>query len=205
MFQTNSFAKNGNENGNRNTGKLIILLTVGVGIVLVLVLLLSRGMTVEDILAHIPSHVPLAILVFLLLFALKTITIFVPMNLLYLAAAAIFPPVMAILVSFSGVIVSMSIGYIGGKKLGQEGAEKLFKKNPKLEAFVEKRKDNVTALCSLGRLSPVHFDPFSMLCGAMNLPFLKYIGASLLGVAPKLIPVVLFGYGLISLVQNAWL
>ena len=183
--------------------KTVVIFAILSGIVFLLLSL--RGLTVEDILAHIPSHMFLAILVFLLLFALKTLTIFVPMNLLYLAAAAIFSPIVAIMVSFLGVIVSMSIGYLGGKKLGKEGAEKLLRKNPKLGTFVQKRKGNVTALCSLGRLSPVHFDPFSMLCGAMELPFLKYIGASLLGVAPKLIPVVLFGYGLISLVQGFWL
>ena len=196
MQDTKSFVKN----ISKNIGKKAAFLAITGGIVLLLFLL--RGITVEDILVYIPGHVPLAILVFLLLFALKTITVLFPMNLLYLAAAAIFSPILAIGVSFAGVIVSMTIGYFGGKKLGKDGAEKLLKKNPRLEAFVEKRKCNVTALCSLGRLSPIHFDPFSMLCGAMELPFLKYIGASLLGVAPKLIPVVLFGYGLVSMVQN---
>ena len=187
--------------GKINKRRLLIVLAVGV---IVLFLFLMRGIAVEDILAYMPRRAPFAILVFMMLFALKTITIFFPMNLLYLAVAAMFPPIPAIMISYAGVMVCMSIGYIGGKKLGVDEMENMLKRNPRLGHFVEKRRDNVFSLCFLGRVSPVHFDPFSMLCGAMSLPFIKYMGASLLGVTFKLVPIVLFGFGIISILQSWW-
>ena len=130
---------------------------------------------------------------FIVLYIIKGLAMVVPSSLLYIAAALVFPPLLGILITYVGLTVSLSIGYVLGNRLGEEKVTKMLAKHEKIAGFLDGKKKNLTSLCFITRLLHMPFGLVSLFLGALNMPFLKYIIASLLGVSPIMIPVMFTG------------
>ncbi|MCL2565429.1 MAG: cardiolipin synthase [Defluviitaleaceae bacterium] len=142
-------------------------------------------------LAELPT-VPAAI-VFLLLYALQGAIMVVPTGLLYIGAGLAFPTWLGILITYTGLTVSLSVGYIIGARLGEEKVNKMLSKNKKVSDFLNGNKDNLLFLSFISRLLPTPFGLVSLFFGALKVPFPSYIFMSLLGLSPFMIPVVFAG------------
>jgi len=172
--------------------KKLLAIPIIVGLVL-LILPNLRLVSVENIVASTPASLPLAVLSFILFFSVKAVVMFIPITVLYISVGIVFPFGWAYIISYIGVILSLSIGYFNGKRLGEDKVEKLISKYPKIGSFVERRRGNLTYLCFFSRLIPFPFDIFSMFSGAIRVPFVRYLILSLLGLTPKLILFVFAG------------
>ena len=170
------------------------LLTIPIIIGLVLLILPNlRLVSVENIVARTPASLPLAALSFVLFFSVKAVVMFIPITVLYVSAGIVFPFGWAYIISYIGVILTLSIGYFNGKRLGEDKVESLIGKYPRIGSFMERRRGNLTYLCFFSRLIPFPFDIFSMFAGAIKVPFARYLILSLLGLTPKLILFVFAG------------
>jgi len=148
-------------------------------------------LTIENVVEYTSASIPLAVVAFLIIYALKAVVMVIPIPVLYVAAGVIFPWTWALAVTCMGLIVALTLGYLNGRGLGEDKVEEFIKKHPKVEAFLKDRGDNLSYLCFLSRLIPLPFDLLSMLYGAIKMPFSKYVTMSLLGVTPKAIPFIL--------------
>ncbi|MCL2702102.1 MAG: VTT domain-containing protein [Defluviitaleaceae bacterium] len=166
---------------------IIVLVTVS--------LLFSKtgSMSIEDIVNFVPTSFPLAALVFLLLYFLKAIIPFFPIAVLYVSAGIVFPAVWGIAVSYCGITVMISIGYLIGKTLGENKIEKILKRRGKVADFLYGKKDNLSSLCFISRILPIPEKVTNLFHGAVKMPFGKYICISLLGLSPAMIPLVIAG------------
>jgi len=174
---------------NKNWLRVILL------VLIILVLLPHmRNLTVESIVNYAPASMPLAVLVFIMLYVLKSIVIVVPVSMFYIAAGIVFPVGWALVVTYFCLVVALSLGYMVGKYLGEDKVNKIISKNKKLAAFLsEDKRDNLSSFCFIARVIPVPFDLLSMFCGALNMPYWRYIYLSLLGLSPVVIPFVISG------------
>jgi uncharacterized membrane protein YdjX (TVP38/TMEM64 family) len=127
-------------------------------------------------------------LVFLAIYAIKTVIMIIPAPALYIAAGVTFPTMWAIIITLLGLFINLSLGYFIGKKLGENRAKKLLAKNKKVAAFFENQKESLTSLCFISRVTPLPKDLPSMFFGAVGMPFPKYMVVSLLGISPVMIP-----------------
>lgn len=164
-------------------------------IVLLLIILLPRvkNLTVQDILDYTPESIPLAALAFLGFYVIKSLTMFFPVLVLYIAAGLIFPTGWAIFITIVCLTVSLYIGYFNGRWLGEERVEKLLAEKPYVSEFLESRKEHLPSLCFIARVSPLPFDLLSMFFGAVGMPYWQHILISLLGLCPIMIPYVIAG------------
>jgi len=133
------------------------------------------------------------VLIFLALYALKGAILVVSAILLYVLAGLIFPIWAAFLVTYAGLAVSLSVGYLIGNKLGEHKVNKMIAKQKRIADFVHGNKENLVMLCFVARLFPMSYGLVSMLFGALKVPFFKYLFMSLLGISPRMIPIVLAG------------
>ena len=172
--------------------KKLLVIPIIIGLAL-LILPNLRLVSVENIVASTSTYLPVAMLSFLFFFSVKPIIIFLPITVLYISAGIVFPPVWAYVITYIGVVLTLSIGYYNGKGLGEDKVESLTRKYPKIERFIEKRRENSNYLCFFSRLIPFPVDIFSMVLGAIKVPFIKYLILSILGLTPKLILFVLSG------------
>lgn len=153
----------------------------------------NLNLTLSEIEYYFRSSTFLAIIGILLLYAIKSVTMTIPNSVLYVTAGLMFPTWLALLVSYIGLAISLSIGYLMGCKLGENRVYMLLAKRKCIMNFLDLNKNDMISLCFITQLIALPFGFVSFLFGALKTPFLKYMIASLLGVSPTLIPIVFSG------------
>jgi len=184
-----------------NFFELVYKYKIWIAIFLVLIVALIflpqvQNITVESIVEYVPPSSPLAILVFALIYSAKAIIMFPPLKILYAAAGLIFPAGWGVVITYACLIIASTIGYSIGKRLGEERVRALISKNKKLARLLDKNNNNsftmnMPVICYFARVISIGGDPFSMLCGAIGMPYGKYLISSLLGLSFFMLPIVL--------------
>ena len=156
-----------------------------------------RNASLSDLILILPDTRGAAAVVLFLLFCAKAVVIFIPIFLLYLGAGIVFTPGNAILFTAFCLTAEMTIGYWIGRRLGHHHVQELlerFKVADRVTAYI---RDNSFLSVFAVRLVPgPPPDLVSMLMGATRVGFLEYLAASLLGLMPLMVPVVLIGNAL---------
>ena len=166
----------------------------GIALMIVVALFYLTNMnrfSIDSIVDYTSRSIPIALISFLVLYFIKATVMVIPISALYVSAAIALPLPYAFFITYAGLVVALSVGYLHGKQMGKEKAEELVHRFPKVEKTLEKRRHNLPFLCFFSRLSPIPFDLFSLFSGAMDIPFGKYLLFSLLGTSIKLIPIIL--------------
>ena len=154
--------------------------------------LISR-LTPEEIVRLTPESSMLAASVLLLLYVFKTVTIFMPQVILYMAAGLLFAPLWAVLITLTGMFVEFSLGYYMGRVLGREKVLQRLQKSRRGQMVLGACEDNSIASAFLPRFIPTPTDLGSMFFGAIGMNFGYYLQGSFLGLLPRAIPYVLLG------------
>lgn len=183
---------------NRKFINSIRILLCVVLIFLALTLLYDiRNVSLEDILSHGPkSHLGAALFVFVL-YAIKSVTVFIPLVALQLIVGAMFDPFPALIVNFVGIIICYTIPYYIGKRIDDKHSENLLNKFPKLEKFI--RQDPKGVFIPSLFLRCIGFLPTDLVSaylGTFSTSYFKYITGSLLGSALRIAAVTILGTSL---------
>ena len=169
----------------------ILAFAVWLGIVL-LAIVFRREFTLENVLGYTPANPLPAVLVLMLLFALKSLTVVFYSGILYAVCGLLFPLPLAILLSVCGTLVMSLVSYSLARGLGAAHADALREKHPKLRELEAVRRRNSFAFVVVLRcINIVNFDIGSMYCGAVRLPLAAFLAGSLLG---KLTDIVMFSF-----------
>lgn len=186
-------------------GFYILLALVLVGVLLYFAPRL-RGITVAEILAYTPANLPLAALLIWGLYLIKSLTVFFPLMVLYVAVGTLFPPLWAVLVNLVGLAACCTLPYLMGKRLGKDVVLHLverYEKARQLSAFGNRNSLLLSFLLRVINLLPG--DLVSLLLGADSLSYPSYLLGSLLGLLPVMLPATLLGVGLASPTQMGFL
>ena len=144
--------------------------------------------SVEQIVNFTPKEPAIAALVMLVLFAVKSVVVFVYGGILYAASGIIFPLPKAIVVNTLGTFIMTVIPYFIGKKAGKDVLAKLLAKNSKLELLRDTSNKNgffVSFFVRIVGLLPG--DLVGMYLGASGVGFGKYVVGTMLGLYPAII------------------
>lgn len=77
-----------------------VMAILAIAVILVLIVKISgEPLSVDTIVKYTPKNVVLAVIMLLLLFGLKSLTIVLPLSILYLASGILFSPVAAVFIS----------------------------------------------------------------------------------------------------------
>ena len=160
----------------------VILACVVLGIVY------RKQITVENIVGFTPSNLWLAALVFMGLYAVKSLTAVVYVKLLYAAAGLVFPLPIAILVNIIGSAVEFTIPYVLGRIGGRGAADFIVKRRPKLGRIsVLRNRSNFWFSVFVRAVGLFPADPVSIYFGACGMPYLEFMLGSLVGTLPIMI------------------
>ncbi|MCR5035405.1 MAG: VTT domain-containing protein [Clostridia bacterium] len=169
-------------------------------ILIVIVIANRNKITVDMIINYTPSNLFLAAIVMLLLFALKTMSVFFYSGILYTASGLIFPLPAAVLVNALGLMVMISEGYLNGRFLGSDLVGTVSETYPKIIPILKleyKRPFLFTLLLRMMKI--INFDMGSMYMGATKADYIPYAGASFLTVVPELVLFAVVGKGISDL------
>ena len=174
----------------RRVGKYIrVAVAFAIWVVIVIACIIYREhITVENIVKLIPQNSPAAILVMLLLFAMKSVTVFVYSGLLYAASGILFSLPQAVIVNVIGTVVMASIPFFVGRKAGSARLRRIEEKHPKLDAFCQIKKQKPLFVCLLVRLIGIFpSDIVGIYFGASGMKYRTYICGTVLGFLPMVV------------------
>ena len=172
---------------------------------LIIVIVVNKDkITVDAIISYTPSNLFLAALVLLLLFALKSLSVFFASIVLYTVSGLVFPLPAAILVNSFGVIIMASEAYLMGRIFGSDLIDTIAEKHPKVQPILhlqDKRPFLFTFLLRMLKVSNV--DISSMYMGASHTKFAPYLAASYLAFIPELVLYAVLGSSISNLNPTA--
>lgn len=146
------------------------------------------AISIDDIQSFTPSNYFLAAAIVILIYGIKSISMFVSLTILYVSVGIIFPGSLAILINFIGLIVCMSIPYFIGRYSGSPLVEKVMSKYPKVGKLKEMKKDNEWFFVFIVKiLGFIPNEISSLTLGALNIKYQTYIVASVLAKTPSMI------------------
>lgn len=167
--------------------KKYIIYVICVAIVVVAIFYV-KDLSLNDIKHYTPSNTTLAVLVILGLFALKSLTFVIHIDILYAACAMLFDLPLALTVDLLGTVITFIIPYLVGKHQGYKLYVKLLSKYPKIEAIAKKRENNDFAFTlSVRFIGGIPYDITSYLMGAMGVKFIPYIIAGTIAMIPDIV------------------
>ena len=153
----------------------------------VLALIYRHEISVSTLLSFKPETMVLAVLIMLLVYILKSITVVIDLKILYIASGILFPFPIAIAVNLAGVFLCMSISYLFGRYVLRESARSVLHRYPKLEKLQSLRaRSDLRFACLLRAVAFLPSDPVSMYLGSVEMPFKPYIIGSLIGLFPAM-------------------
>lgn len=162
-------------------GAKVALLCLWAG-VLLLCFCSRERFTVDGVLSYTPESPALAALFLLLLFALKSLSVFVYSGILYMASGILFPLPIAIALNVAGTVVMVSLPYFLGRRVGEGLLDRLMEKYPKLEVLRKIQTDHELLLSFVTRtVNILPSDILSLCMGALGIRYGKYLAGSVAG------------------------
>lgn len=173
--------------------------------VLIIAIIVNRDkITVDMIVHYTPSNLFLAALVLLLLFALKTMSVFFASPILYTASGLLFPLPLALLVNLLGIIIMASEGYLMGRYFGSDLVDTISEKHPKVLPILHLQDGRPFLFTFLLRMLKVsNVDISSMYLGASHTKFVPYAAASCIALIPELVLYAVLGSSISDLNPTA--
>lgn len=170
-------------------------IVVIVCLLLVLLFVLSdKDFSVRTILEFTPQNPLCAAIVLLLLYALKSATVFFPLIILEITVGHLFSIWAALGVNFVGILIVLTVPYWIGRFAGMETIQKLIQKYPRFEKIIDRQQDNSAFICFFLRIiGCLPGDVVTMYFGATRTPFFQNLIAGALGILPDMILATLIG------------
>ena len=128
------------------------------------------------------------------LYLVKTVALTLPIFFLYSLAGVFLDPLAAIVVSYAGLTLEMTVSYLIGRHLGRERVQAMLKKHNLNLSLLTSGDAKSFLACSLLRMIPgPPIDLVTYLYGASQMKYMHSWLTTLLGLSPALIPIVLMG------------
>ncbi len=163
-----------------------IIITVGIAVLIIWKYDFLKNLDIKSIIDSSSSQL-IAIVSVLSVYLLKGVTFVIPASVLYIAVGLAFDTWKAMLINFAGVILEFSVSYLLGIILGGQYVGKKIRntKNGERLLSVYDKYENLGLVIT--RLAVFPVDLNSVFLGSMRTPFFKYLGLSLVGIAPRII------------------
>lgn len=184
------------ESGWKRYGRLFLraLPLIGLGCAALWLRLSGKDLSVDTILSYTPRLPLLAALFLLLLYALKSVSLMVPVLLLDTVCGVLFPLPAAILVAVLGTAITLTIPYFIGRGAGPDMTERLQAKHQRLREIRQLRSRNELFLAFLIRIVGIlPCDVVSLYLGNTRMPFWKYLLGGVLGFLPDILTAAVVG------------
>lgn len=154
----------------------------------------GQPLSVNTILRYTPQNTILAAGIILSFFALKSLTVVFPLSILYLTSGILFRPWAAVLISTTGLAITITIPYWIGRYSGKQTVQEICRKYPKAEQIATYQETNAFFACFITRI--VGFLPcdiMSLYFGACDTDYTVYLAAGVSGSLLSVITTTLLG------------
>ena len=180
----------------KNKKRIVPILAMVIMCIVFAIIVRKSGepLSVDTILRYTPQNKICAVGILLVFFALKSLTVVFPLSILYIASGILFQPIIAVLVSTAGFVITITIPYWIGRYSGKRTIQEICKKYPKAGQVAEYQEQNVSFACSITRI--VGFLPcdiVSVYFGACGTAYSMFLLAGIAGSLLSIVTTTLLG------------
>ena len=163
-------------------------------VIVILCLIYKDQITVDNIVAYAPDNMFVATVVMLMLFAVKSVLVFVYCGLLYAASGILFPVPIAILVNILGSLIMAAIPFWIGKRAGVKLVDGLLQNQPKFKFLKDTPNKSPFFMSFFVRIIGIlPSDMIGLYFGATGVQYKSYITGAILGMLPQTVTFCLMG------------
>lgn len=160
----------------------------------------NKDMSVSELVSYTPENKLAAALFLMALYAVKSFTLILPIDVLSAVGGIMFSGFWGSLINIAGVAVSISVAYWIGRFSGSDLSGTLSEKYPKLKKIKQLTTDNDFFFSFIVRaLGILPCDIVGMYMGSVKIDYKTYIAGGMLGFSPSIILVTLLGANLDNL------
>lgn len=153
-----------------------------------------KNLSVEQLISYSPKNIFLAALFVLVMYILKSLSVFFPIVALQILSGFLFSAPLALTVNILGTLLCYTLPYLIGKFLGASSIENIIGKNEKILNIIDRQRSHKFFLPFFLRVvSCLPCDLVSLYLGALKIPYIYYISAGILGTLPGIIPATFIG------------
>lgn len=144
-----------------------------------------------DMLAGMPL---LGIAIILGLYAMKTAVWFIPLAAIWFGTGTLYDTGWAVVMTYAGLTLELSIGYFFGRYLGKEYILALLNRYKAGKWVLKFAERNVIAASCISRMLPgPPLEVTNMFLSSLRIRYWQFLLASLLGLTPGILPAILAG------------
>ena len=155
------------------------------------------GIDLEDLVEAAPERIVPAVFTVLVFYALKSLTVFFPLPLLYLLSADIFPQSAAIVVNAAGLVVAATVPWLIGKRSDSGTLDQHM--DPQTAEVIHNLKMANPFLYTFAlRATHLAYDPISMYLGNQGIPWHFLALGTLAGTGPAMAAITIIGENVFS-------
>lgn len=166
----------------------------GVLLVVALAWIYVQGLSVREVMRIVYDYVvdnPIAPLVYILIYGLRSLTFF-PAMWLTIAAGSLFGFGPGLIYALIGENLSANVAYVTARFFRSQEASREAK-NPRIAAFRRLLVEQAFPTTVVLRASFLPFDLVNYACGLLRVPWIPYFFASIIGMLPPMVTFVSFG------------
>lgn len=164
------------------------LTLVVVSFLLIFILINFHDITAQQIVEYTPNNYLVAFFMLMGIYAIKSLSVFIPLPVLYVSCTLIFTSTWAIIVNLFGLVVCMSIPYIIGRYSASDFVKGIIHKYPKISKIYDIKKDNEFVFTFVVKLMGfIPNDISSLLLGSLKVKYFKFLIASILVRTPIMV------------------
>ena len=185
--------------------KKIKILQYAIFILVIILLLIGAfagyrsGYMLEDIWSVVFGSLLYSILTLLGIYCLKTVLWVIPINALYLGAGVLFPVWYAVFITYIGLLIDFTISFFAGRRIGKTIVmEALYKKKSVQRLFALAEKNPVAGCLIIRMLPGPPTEITNMFYGATSIRYPHFLAASMIGMAPGMLPVIFMGKAVLT-------
>ncbi len=181
--------------GKKRRHRLALIACLAVVLVLMICCIVFHDqLTLDTILRYTPKRPVLAAVVLLALYALKSLSVFFPIYLLYAAGGILFPLPVAIAINALGTAVTLSVPYWLGRWGVARYLTRLVDKHPKAQRLCRMQQEQAFWSSFLLRIiACLPCDIVSLYMGSLRIPYLRYVAGGVVGFLPPVVALTVMG------------
>lgn len=127
-------------------------------------------------------------------YCLRSIIWVIPAAALYVGAGFLFPPFTAILITYAGLAIDLTLSFCLGRFFGKTQMLNEIRKKKSIEWVLDFTQKHDFMSCFIIRLIPgPPTEIISMFFGVSDIRYIHYLIASLLGMTPGMVPIIFVG------------
>lgn len=166
-------------------------------LVVLYILYRRSGIDLDDLIAAAPERMIPAIFTVLVFYALKSLTVFFPLPLLYLLSADLFAQSTAIVINAAGLVVAATVPWLIGHRTNSNTLHQHI--DPRTAEILQNLKmDNPFLYTFALRSTHLAYDPVSMYLGNQRIPWYALALGTLAGTGPSMAAITIIGENVFS-------